>query len=80
MPLIKLILTKGLLAVQDMEVVMHAGCQQQVLLGRMPLQPPYATAHRNLTERLLHVPTIPQQYLFIVATQRHMTYDTRHMS
>lgn len=73
MPLFNLILTKGRLAVQDMEVFMHAGCQQQVLMGRMPLQPPYATTHGILTERLLHVPTIPQQYIFIVAAQRSIT-------
>lgn len=63
----RLRLTKGRLAVQDMEVIVHAGCQQQVLMGRMPLQPPHSATHGTLTERLPHVPAIPQQNPLIIA-------------
>lgn len=55
---------------KDMEVIVHAGCQQQVLMGWMPFQPPYPTTHGTLTERLLHVPAIPQQNLLIIAARR----------
>lgn len=53
-----------------MEVIVHAGCQQQVLIGRMPLQPPHSATRWTLTERLPHVPAIPQQNLLIIATER----------
>lgn len=65
-------LTEGQLAVQDVEVVVHAGRQQQVLMGRVPLQPPHSTTHGALTERLPHVPAIPQQNLLVIAAEsRH---------
>lgn len=71
-PNVPIMLTKGRLAVQDVEVIVHAGCQQQVLMGRVPLQPPHSTTHGTLTERLPHVPAIPQQNLLIVAAEsRH---------
>ena len=60
-------LTKGLLAVQDVEVIMHAGSQQKVLLGWMPLQSPDSTTKRALTEGLTHAPAVPQQHLLIIA-------------
>lgn len=69
-------LTKSWLAMQDMEVIVHAGCQQKVLMGWMPLQPPHSTTHGTLTERLPHVPAIPQQNLLIIAAEggtRHRT-------
>jgi len=54
-------------AVQDVEVVVHAGGQQQVRVAGVPLQTPHAPAHRRLTEGLPHVPAVPQQHLLIVA-------------
>lgn len=75
-------LTQGLLAVKDMEVVVHAGCQQQVLIGRMPLQPPDSTTHGALTDRLPHVPSIPQQNLLIIAARREarITRQDNHIT
>lgn len=60
-------LTESWLAMQDVEVVVHAGCQQEVLLGWMPLQPPHSSAHGSVAERLPHVPAVPQQHVLVVA-------------
>lgn len=54
---------------KDVEVIMHAGCQQQVLMGGMPLQSPHSTTHWSLTEGLPHVSAVPQQNLLIVTEE-----------
>lgn len=66
-------LTKRWLAVEDVEVIVHAGCQQQVRMAWMPLQPPHSSTHRTLTEGLLHVAAIPEQNLLIIAASRSRT-------
>lgn len=70
LPTSSLTLTEDRLAVQDMEIIMHAGCQQQLLMGWMPLKPPHSTTHGILTEWLPHISAIPQQYLLIIAAER----------
>ena len=57
------------MAVQDVEVVVHAGGQQQVGVGGVPLQTPHAPTHRRLAEGLTHTPAVPQQHLLIVAEE-----------
>lgn len=60
-------LTESRLAMQDVEAVVHAGRQQEVLLGWMPLQPPHAAPCGIVAERLSHVPAIPKQHVLVVA-------------
>lgn len=54
---------------EDVEVIMHTGSQQQVLIAGMPLQPPHPASHSALPEGLLHVPAVPQQDLLIIAAK-----------
>lgn len=61
---------------QDVEAIVHAGCQQEVLMGWVPLQPPHAAAHASVAKRLPHVPAVPQQHVLIVAAAR-ATRDIR---
>lgn len=65
------VLTESWLAMQDVEVVVHAGCQQEVLMGWVPLQPPHSAAHGSVAERLPHIAAIPQQHVLIVAAGRN---------
>ncbi|PWA18483.1 hypothetical protein CCH79_00009958 [Gambusia affinis] len=59
----------SLLAVEDVEVIMHAGSQQQVVMAGMPLQSPHPASHSALPEGLPHVPAVPQQDLLIIAAE-----------
>lgn len=38
-------LTHGLLAVEDLEATVHAGCQEQMVVDWVPLEPPYPSLH-----------------------------------
>lgn len=38
-------------------------------MARMPLEPPHSTTQGTITERLLHVPVIPQQNMLIIAAK-----------
>lgn len=74
-------LNQGLLAVKDVEVDVHASSQQQVLMGRMPLQSPHSATQSTLTERLTHVPLVPQKHLLVIATGQetvHMIHCISH--
>lgn len=75
-----LALTESRLAVQDVEVVVHAGGQQEVLMSWMPLQPPHAATHRTVAERPAHVAAVPQQHVLIVAASRDSGQQVQRMS
>lgn len=65
--LIERILTHSLLAVENMEVIMHTCSQQQVLLTWVPLESPNAPTNSSLTQGLFHIPPVPKQDVLIVA-------------
>lgn len=54
------LLTKDLLAVKDLKATVHAGCQQQVLVERVPLESPHAALHGHVHQGLPHVPGVPE--------------------
>lgn len=60
-------LTRGLLAVDDTEATVHAGCQEQVAVQGVPPEPPHPALHGHVCERLLHVPRVPQQNVLVIA-------------
>lgn len=73
-------LTESWLAMQDVEVVVHACCQQEVLMSWMPLQAPHSAAHWIVAERLPHVPAVPQQHVLIIAASRDIGQQEQRMS
>lgn len=73
------IITHGLLAVENVEVIVHAGSQQQMLLGWMPLQTPHPSSQSTFAERPPHVAPIPQQDVLVVAGDTHMVVRYKGM-
>lgn len=65
-------LTHGLLAVKDVEVVVHACSQEQVFMSGMPLESPHSSTHGSFTEGLSHVPPVPQQHVFIITKDQRI--------
>lgn len=64
------ILTYRLLAVEDLKAAMHTRCQEQVVVDGMPLEPPHSALYGHVCERLLHVPSVPQENVLVVAETR----------
>lgn len=60
-------LTYCFLAVEDREAAVHAGRQEQVLLAGVPPEPPHPALRGQVCERLLHVPSVPQENVLVVA-------------
>lgn len=60
-------LTQAPAAVEDLEAALHAGCQEHEITRGVPLQPPNPTFHVGVSQRLLHVPGVPQQHVLVVA-------------
>lgn len=61
------LLTYCLSAVEDLKAVVHTRCQEQVVVERVPLEPPHPALHRHVCKWLLHVPSVPQQNVLIIA-------------
>ena len=60
-------LTYCLLAVEDRKATMHTRCQEQVVVERVPLEPPHPALHGHVRQRLLHAPSVPEKNVLVVA-------------
>jgi hypothetical protein len=55
--------------IKDVEAVVHAGCQDEILSSRTEPDPPDSSSRPGGLNGAFHLPSVPQQQLLIVAVK-----------